>query len=151
MDAKDARRTLGQYLSQLRGFASELGCDKAFDAFCAASASWGVIAAVRAAGKAAGKGSVRLALSYLGAGAGVAGGVLTVAGIASSTYIATDVMMVELGNTFVDTLLAQGVPVEDAVGVIDRIPVSRKLADSMRERIGAPRTPIEIDCEVEEL
>jgi hypothetical protein len=149
MDVKVARTTLEQYLDQLRGLASEMGCDKAFDAFCAASVSWGVVSAVRAAGKVAGKGSLRFALAHLGAGAGVAGGVLTVAGIALSTYIATDAMMVELGNTFVDTLLAQGVPVDDAIGLIDRIPLSRALTDSMRQRAGAPKRPIEIDCEVE--
>lgn len=148
MNVKVARSTLEEYLYQLKRFASELGCDKAFDAVCAASVSWGVIAAVRAAGKEAGKGSVRLALAHLGLGAGVAGGVLTIAGIAVSTYIATDVMMKELGNTFVDTLLAQGVAIEDAVQLIDRFPLSRSLVDAMRERAIEPKGPIEIDCEV---
>ena len=146
----DVTKTLENTISDLRRAAADLGCDKAFDAFCAASVSWGVIGAVKAAGKAAGKGSLKVALAHLGAGAGVAGGVLTVAGIAISTYIATDQMMTEIGNTFVDSLMAQGVSADDAVALIDRIPLSRSLSDSMRERAGAAKKPIEIDCEVVE-
>ena len=87
--------------------------DKVVDTAFAAGTVWAVLSAVRNATKLAGPASYTAALGYLGGGLGVVGGVVNLACIGMSTYIATEGLCVDSGMVFVDRLIKEGVPEED--------------------------------------
>lgn len=132
-------------------FAKDLPLDKAVDVACAASCGASVIDAVRKAGSLAGKGTVRKALGVLGGSAGTVGGALSILGIALSTYVATDQLLVEAAVSAVDTLLAKGVDAGEVADIVSRLKVSSGLKEKLQERVRAFSPVIDIDCEVDEV
>ena len=98
-----------------------------------------------------GRGGVRQALGVLGGTAGTVGGALSILGIALSTYVATDQLLVEAAVNAVDTLLAKGVDPGEVAGLVDRLKVSGSLKDRLQERVRAFTPVIDIDCDVDEV
>ena len=147
----NTRDLIGGAKDRITSVARDLPIDKAIDAACALGTGWSVIGAVRKAGSLAGSGSVRKALGMLGGSAGAVGGALNVAGIAISCYVATDQLLVEEGESVVETLLAKGVDAGEVAEVVDMLKVSAPLKKRLMERVHDYVPAIDIDCEVAEV
>ncbi len=109
--------------------------DKVVDTAFAAGTVWAVLSAVRNATRLAGPASYTAALGYLGGGLGVVGGVVNLACIGMSTYIATEGLCVDSGMVFVDRLIKEGVPEEDIYEVLGKLAISDEMKNKMIDRV----------------